>query len=69
MRAERKNLTQPADLWQAAEAVAQAAGISLSEWVGQRMVAGLPAEVRRQLAARPGVGRPKSAPECQRDGA
>ena len=66
MRAERKNLTQPADLWQAAEAAARAAGQSLSEWVGLRIRAGLPAEVRRQLAARPGVGRPKSAPESQR---
>lgn len=38
-----------------------AVGQSLSEWVGLRIRAGLPAEVRRQLAARPGVGRPKSA--------
>lgn len=59
MTSERKNLTEPAELWAAAEAQAKKEGKSLSEWVGERMLEGLPAKVRKSIPERDTVGRPK----------
>ncbi len=62
MTAERKNISQPAALWRAAEAAAAAAKLSLSEWIARQIIRGLPAEQRKQLPERRRAGRPKSTP-------
>jgi hypothetical protein len=59
MTSERRNLTEPAQLWEAAEQQAKAEGKSLSEWVGDRMLEGLPVKVRKAIPERDTVGRPK----------
>jgi hypothetical protein len=55
----RKNITQPADWWQAFEAKATEAGVALSEWVGLQCAEGLERSVRDGLSKRPGAHRPK----------
>ena len=60
MTAERKNLSQPAALWRAAESAAAAAQLSLSEWIARQIIRGLPAEQRKQLPERRRAGRPKA---------
>lgn len=59
MTSERKNLTEPAELWAAAEEQAVKEGKSLSEWVGERMLEGLPVKVQKKIPKRDTVGRPK----------
>lgn len=59
MTAERKNLSQPAALWRAAESAAAAAKLSLSEWIARQIIRGLPAEQRKQLPERRRAGRQK----------
>ena len=48
----RKNITQPANWWQAFEAEATANGLSLSEWIGECCRIRLPKEARSQLQKR-----------------
>ncbi len=55
----RRYLTQPPDWWDAFEAAAQAAGMSLSEWLGEAGKKLLPKEVKNQLSERT-RGRPKN---------
>lgn len=55
----RKNITQPADWWQAFETTAKDAGVSLSEWVGDCCVSKLPKAVRDGASKRAGAHRPK----------
>jgi hypothetical protein len=55
----RKNITQPADWWQAFETTAKEAGVSLSEWVGECCVGKLPKALRDGLSKRLGAHRPK----------
>ena len=62
MTAERKNISQPAALWRAAEAAAADAKLSLSEWIARQIIRGLPPEQRKQLPERRRAGRPKATP-------
>lgn len=55
----RKNITQPADWWQAFESTAKEAGLSLSEWVGECCLIRVPKPLRDTLSKRPGAHRPK----------
>jgi hypothetical protein len=55
----RKNITQPADWWQAFEATAKEAGLSLSEWAGECMLTRVPKPLRDTLSKRLGAHRPK----------
>jgi hypothetical protein len=55
----RKNVTQPADWWQAFEATAADSGLSLSEWVGECCLIRVPKGLREALSKRPGAHRPK----------
>jgi hypothetical protein len=55
----RKNITQPADWWQAFEATAKEAGLSLSEWVGECCLVRVPKPLRNTLSKRPGAHRPR----------
>lgn len=59
-KAPRKNLTMPADWWQAFEAEAEKHGISLSAWIGRACLKQLPAVVRKSLSARNERGRPST---------
>lgn len=63
MTSERKNLIEPAELWAAAETQAKKEGKSLSEWVGERILEGLPAKIRKTIPDRDTVGRPKKSAE------
>jgi hypothetical protein len=56
---ERRNITQPADWWVAIEAAAQAAGVTVSEWIGEACRKRLSVSVRRGLSPRPEANRPK----------
>lgn len=55
----RKNITQPADWWRAFDDAAVAAGVSLSEWIGDAGKAKLADDVSERLSARAGAHRPK----------
>jgi hypothetical protein len=55
----RKNITQPADWWQAFEAQATEAGLTLSEWIGLQCVEGLDRSAKDGLSKRAGAHRPK----------
>jgi hypothetical protein len=56
-----RKLTQPADWWEAFERAAAEAGMSLSEWAGDRMKRGLAEEARASLSQRRGRGNPHTA--------
>jgi hypothetical protein len=56
---ERRNLTQPADWWQAFEQAANGQGVPLSVWVGRQCLLSLPTQIRHRLSDRPHVGRPR----------
>lgn len=56
---ERKNIVQPAEWWDAAATEAKKKGKSLSEWIGDLILAALPARVRSRLPKRPPANRPK----------
>lgn len=58
---ERKNISAPPDHWAAWQAMADAAGLSLSDWMGRQCNAALPTSARRGLAARRAAGRPKTS--------
>ena len=60
----RKNITQPADWWQAFETTAKEAGLSLSEWVGECCLIRVPKPLRDTLSKRPGAHRPKREPKA-----
>lgn len=53
----RKNITQPADHWDAFTRAAKRAGLSLSAWMGEACKAALPAKEAAKLGKRPPVGR------------
>ena len=55
----RKNITQPADWWQAFESTAKEAGLSLSEWVGECCLIRVSKPLRDGLSKRPRAHRPK----------
>ena len=55
----RKNITQPADWWDAFKAAADKEGLKLSEWIGNACCAALPKKVADKLSERL-KGRPKS---------
>lgn len=60
---ERKNLSQPADLWRACEDAAHKAGFTLSEWLAELAMAALPRNVVARLGARRRRGRQPAQPE------
>lgn len=60
--AERMAISQPPEWWQAFREQARADGYrDFSEWVGDALLAQLPAAVRRRLPPRPSYGRPRKA--------
>lgn len=60
MTSKRLFITEPEEWIKAAKAAAKKEGKSLSEWIGEAMLAKLPAKVRSKLPERPSEGRPKS---------
>lgn len=54
MKAERRNITQPADWWAAFEKQATADGMTLSEWVGECCYGYLPNPESLSERTRPG---------------
>lgn len=56
MTDNRKNITQPADWWAAFQRAANAAGMSLSEWMGEQCRKSLKKE---KLSERKPAHRPK----------
>lgn len=59
MTSTRRNISQPADWWEAFRQQAEADEQSLSEWLGDCGLANLPASVQRSLSQRPPANRPK----------
>ena len=59
---ERKNLSMPPAWWDAFQRAADAAGKTLSEWVGDACSAKLPAAERKRLPTRTSRGRKKGKP-------
>ena len=59
MKAERKNITQPADWWAAFELQANAEGLTLSEWIGECCRVYVDKGVNSGLSERPASHRPK----------
>jgi|DEB0MinimDraft_10_1074344.scaffolds.fasta_scaffold06085_7 hypothetical protein len=60
MKAERKNITHPADWWYAFEEQAEKEGMTLSAWIGECCLANLPKEKQKKLSQRQAGGRPRS---------
>lgn len=58
MTSKRLFITEPEEWIAAAKAAAEKEGKSLSEWIGEAMLAKLPAKVRAKLPERPSEGRP-----------
>ncbi len=58
MESERRNITQPADWWDAWEAAAAAAKQDLSTWIGEKCNRSLTKKVRSALSTRGKRGRP-----------
>lgn len=56
-RATQRTFSGPPDWWEAFEAAARAAGIPLSEWVGEACKKALPRDVRQGLSERVRAGR------------
>jgi len=56
----RKNITQPADWWQAFEAEAERRGLNLSQFLGLAGLELLPAKTKRKLSERIRPGRKKN---------
>lgn len=61
--ANRRHIICPPDHWDEFQKSADAAGLSLSEWVGQACLKQLPSSVRKTLSVRPGPGQPKKLSE------
>lgn len=59
MTSERLFITEPQEWIAAAKAQAEKEGKTLSEWIGEAMLAKLPAKVRSKLPERPPANRPK----------
>lgn len=61
MKSQRKNITQPADWWDAFKKQAEAEGMTLSEWMGWACRAKLPRGIGilSGLSERPAAHRPK----------
>ncbi len=59
MPANRRHIIAPIEHWQKFQAAADAAGIPLSQWVGQACLKNLPASVRKGLPERKGPGQPR----------
>lgn len=59
MKAERRNITQPADWWAAFEIQAAAEGLTLSEWMGECCRVYLEKGINSGLSERPAANRPK----------
>jgi len=57
MKSINKGTTQPREYWEAFEDAADAADLSLSEWMGNAALAALPPSVAASLPNRPQVGR------------
>jgi len=62
----RKNITAPPDWFDAWKSAADAEGLTLSEWIGQRVNSTLPKSTTKKLSQRPPAHRPvqKSKKEC-----
>lgn len=60
---ERKNISQPSDHWAAFQAAADAAGLTLSDWIAQQCKKALPAKVQKTLSKRVPAHRPKNVSE------
>jgi len=58
MTNQRRNVTQPADWWDAFKAAADKQGLSLSEWIGDCCKQQLPAKVAAKLSDRQPAHRP-----------
>ena len=56
MKSINKGTTQPREYWEAFEDAADAANLSLSEWIGNAALAALPPSVAAALPDRPKVG-------------
>lgn len=61
MNSERKNITQPADWWEAFARQAVDEGLTLSEWLGECGSAFLTEGVRDKLSVRSPAHRPSQA--------
>lgn len=59
MTSERLFITEPQEWIEAARKQATKEGKTLSEWIGEAMLAKLPAKVRDKLPDRPPANRPK----------
>lgn len=57
--ANRRHVFAPPEHWEQFQLAADAAELSLSEWVGQACLKNLPASVRKGLPARKGPGQPR----------
>lgn len=60
MKAIRKNITHPADWWDAFEEQAKKENMTLSAWIGECCFANIPKEKQAKLSERPPAHRPKS---------
>ena len=61
MNTQRKNITQPEEWWIAFEKAAEREGLTLSQWIGDRLVKSLPKTAQRKLPPRPAAHRPKAS--------
>ena len=61
MKSTRVNIIQPPDLLAAARARAESRGIGLSQYIGELLLADLPAKEARRIKPRPTVGAPRKA--------
>jgi hypothetical protein len=59
----RKQISQPADWWAAFQRQADEAGVSLSQWLGERGIEALSAKERKGLSERRPEGRPRKEPQ------
>lgn len=59
MPCQRRNITQPTDLWEAIETAASREGKTVSQWIGEAAIDRLPDSVSDALSERRTRGRPK----------
>jgi hypothetical protein len=60
----KKTIIQPPDWWTAFQSEADAAGLSLSAWIGEACISAIPARRKTKVAnlsARPLASRPKKS--------
>ena len=66
---ERKNITQPVELWVAASEQMERDGeANLSKWVGECMAANLDPDLRKRLPDRPTSGNPNFGKKGKKNG-